>query len=416
VGFAETDFQCLRKSDRVWEGAEMKLETMSDRATRRDVLATAGAAAAAFGFPKLARADAPASKVAIVRCRSYQDDVTGKLASAFQQIGGVDKLVRGKTVGLKLNLTGNPARFPLTPDLPYRSDPQTVAATVHLLAKAGAKRVRIIESFFPAQQDAALWARYGLDVNTINNLGTEVVWENVQNLGNYKQYVRLKVPWGGYMYPAYYLNAAYTQCDVYASLSKLKNHWIAGVTMSLKNNFGNTPCSLYGGDCGPSGNEQPTKERGQVLHEGKTKAPSGVDAELHPDSPRDPGYRVPRVAVDQVGIRPVDLAIVDGVETVRGGEGPWLPGLERMTPGVILVGRNPICVDAVGMAVMGYSPEADRGSSPFIRGDNSLKLAEAVGIGTRDLKRIEVVGVPIKDARIDFGPGAVGKTLKELKA
>ena len=33
-------------------------------------------------------------------------------------------------------------------------------------------------------------------------------------------------------------------------MSKLKNHWIAGVTMSLKNNFGITPCSLYGGDCG----------------------------------------------------------------------------------------------------------------------------------------------------------------------
>jgi uncharacterized protein (DUF362 family) len=146
------------------------------------------------------------------------------------------------------------------------------------------------------------------------------------------------------------------------------------------------------------------------------RAPSGVDAELHPDSPRDPGYRVPRVTVDQVGIRPVDLAIVDGVETVRGGEGPWLHGLERMTPGVILVGRNPVCVDAVGMAVMGYDPHADRGSSPFIRGDNMLKLAEAVGIGTTDLNRIEVVGVSIKDARIDFGPGPVGKTLSELRA
>ena len=86
-----------------------------------------------------------------------------------------------------------------------------------------------------------------------------------------------------------------------------------------------------------------------------------------------------------------------------------------MTPGVIIVGRNPICVDAVGMAVMGYSPQADRGSSPFIRGDNSLKLAEAVGIGTTDLKRIEVVGLTIPQARIKFGPGAVGKTLEQLR-
>ena len=58
--------------------------------------------------------------------------------------------------------------------------------------------------------------------------------KNVQNLGNYKQYVRLRVPWGGYMYPAYTINKAYTECDTYVSLAKLKNHWIAGVTMSMK--------------------------------------------------------------------------------------------------------------------------------------------------------------------------------------
>ena len=384
--------------------------------TRRELLATTGGAViAAVGLPAIAKAKAPASPVAIVRCRNYQD-FAGRLESAFDQIGGIGTLARGKTVGLKLNLTGNPAHFPLTPELPYRTDARTLAATVHLLAKAGARRVRIIESFFPATQDPALWARYGIDVAAINGLGVPVAWENVQNLGNYKQYVRLKVPWGGYMYPAYHLNKAFVECDSYVSLSKLKNHWIAGVTMSLKNNFGDTPCSLYGGDCGPSGNERPTKERGDVLHAGKTKAPAGVDAELHPDSPRDPGYRVPRIVADQVGIRPIDLAIVDGVETVRGGEGPWLPGLEKMTPGVILVGRNPICTDAVGMAVMGYSPQADRGTSPFIRGDNTLKLAEAVGLGTTDLNRIEVVGLSIKDAHINFGPGAVGKKMADIRA
>ena len=383
--------------------------------TRRDLLTSTAAAIATLGASNLLRAGAPASTYAIVRCRSYADFTT-QLSSAFDLIGGIEKLVRGKTVALKLNLTGNPKNWPLTPDLPYRTNPATIAATVHLLARAGAIRVRIIESFFPPGQDPALWARYGIDVNAINNVGVKIDWENVQNLGKYKQYARLKVPWGGYMYPAYHLNQAFTECDVYASLSKLKNHWIGGVTMSMKNNFGDTPCSLYGGDCGPSGNEHPTSERGPVLHEGTTKAPSGVDAELHPDSPRDPGYRVPRITVDQVGIRPVGLAIVDGVESVRGGEGPWLPGLERMTPGLILVGRNPVCTDAVGMAVMSYDPRADRGSSPFIRGDNMLKLAEAVGIGTTDLNRIEVSGVPLRDARINFGPGAVGKKLSELRA
>jgi hypothetical protein len=30
-------------------------------------------------------------------------------------------------------------------------------------------------------------------------------------------------------------------------MAKLKNHWIAGVTMTMKNNFGNTPCALWWG-------------------------------------------------------------------------------------------------------------------------------------------------------------------------
>jgi uncharacterized protein (DUF362 family) len=111
---------------------------------RREMLTTTGAATlAALGMPKLMKASAPASSVAITRCRDYAD--FGKqLSGAFDQIGGIDKLVRGKTVALKLNLTGNPSNWPLTPELPYRTDGQTVAATVHLLAKAGARRVRLI--------------------------------------------------------------------------------------------------------------------------------------------------------------------------------------------------------------------------------------------------------------------------------
>jgi hypothetical protein len=61
------------------------------------------------------------------------------------------------------------------------------------------------------------------------------------------------------------------------------------------------------------------------------------------------------------------------------------------------------------MAVMGYDPRADRGTNPFLRGDNTLKLCEAQGIGTTDLSRIETAGLSIKDARFDYGPGAIGK-------
>jgi hypothetical protein len=45
---------------------------------------------------------------------------------------------------------------------------------------------------------------------------------------------------------------------------------------------------------------------------------------------------------------------------------------------------------------------ADRGTAPFEDCDSSLKLAEQLGVGTRDLKQIEVVGTPIAEARFDI--------------
>ncbi len=49
----------------------------------------------------------------------------------------------------------------------------------------------------------------------------------------------------------------------------------------------------------------------------------------------------------------MDLAIVDGIETIRGGEGPWNAGWQWVKPGILLVGRNPVCTVAVGAAVKG---------------------------------------------------------------
>lgn len=371
--------------------------------TRRDLFALPAAAALAHAKP------APASTVALARQRNYDAKIYDTLRTMFDQVGGLAPIVRNKTVALKLNLTGNPARFPVKESLPYRTDPGSVLATCQLMARAGAKRIRILESFFPAKSDRELWARYGLDIQAIENCGTKVEWENTNNLGSAKQYTRMKVPGGGRIFPAYDLNHSYAACDAYVSMSKLKNHWLAGVTMTMKNNFGLTPCSLYGGDAGPNGNEDPRQERGPVGHSGTRTPPQGVPQENDPTTPREPGYRIPRIVVDLCSIRPVDLSIVDGVETIRGGEGEWNQGVERMTPGVILVGRNQVCVDAVSMAVMGYDPRANRGQGPFLRGDNTLLLAEQAGLGSAKLEEIETVGLKLKDAKVDFGPGAIGK-------
>ena len=372
----------------------------SARISRRQLIA--GAAGVAIG--RAFAAVPPASPVAIARCATYDKEMFRTLSGLMNQIGGIGGLVKGKTVAVKLNLTGNPVRYPERPDMPYRNHPATVLALAQLLSNAGAQRIRIIEAFFPASQELELWARYGLDVKAIGNVGCKVEWENTQNLGQGKEYKRLKVPSGGYIFPAFDLNHSFTDCDVYVSLSKLKHHATAGVTMAMKNNFGNTPCSLYGGDCGESGNENPVQERGPVCHNGTRTPPQGVPQELDRTTPREGGYRVPRIVVDAVGARPIDLAIVDGIESIKGGEGVWNRGVAYVKPGLLLAGKNPVCVDAVSTAVMGGDPAADRGQSFFADCDNTIKLAQAAGIGTGDLSRIELPGLKIKEALFDYGP------------
>ncbi len=92
------------------------------------------------------------------------------------------------------------------------------------------------------------------------------------------------------------------------------------------------------------------------------------------------------------------------MESVQGGEGPWVKAVRVLEPGLLVAGLNPVCTDAVCTAAMGYDPATGRGQAPFYNGDNTLKLAEEAGIGTADLGRIEVRGLSIQEALYKFEP------------
>ena len=80
----------------------------------------------------------------------------------------------------------------------------------------------------------------------------------------------------------------------------------------------------------------------------------------------------------------------------------WVHGCRHVRPGLLVAGTNCVTTDAVATALMGFDPMADRGAPPFEVCDSTLRLAEELGIGTRDLRRIEVLGTPISKARFDF--------------
>jgi hypothetical protein len=132
---------------------------------------------------------------------------------------------------------------------------------------------------------------------------------------------------------------------------------------------------------------------------------------------------MPRLLTDLCGARPIDLAILDGIETLIGGESSGMPGTKHAKPGLLVVGANCVSTDAVAMATMGYNPRAGRHEAPFRLykspkdhpaeqlvppgetqqyADNTALMGEAAGLGTADLSRIDVRGVPIKHAMYDF--------------
>jgi uncharacterized protein (DUF362 family) len=324
----------------------------------------------------------------------------------FDQLGGLGRLVKGKTVAIKINLTGAPTyRLGYLPleDTHY-THPAVIAATVHLMGQAGARRIRLLESPTGiADPLGEVLLRANWEPRDILSAAANVEFENTNYLGAAKKYSRLAVPFGGYVFPAFDLNHSYEDCDVFVSLAKMKEHFTAGITLSMKNCFGLTPCTIYGAGAGidepsetPNGGRTP-------IHTGNREPSKSAPQEKDPKTPREDTWRVPRTVVDLVAARPVHLAIVEGVKTMTGGEGPWIrEDLQPAAPGVIMAGLNPVNTDAVAMAVMGFDPMAVRGTPPFERCDSTLKLAEDAGIGTRDLSRIEVVGDSIAAVKFDF--------------
>jgi uncharacterized protein (DUF362 family) len=381
---------------------------MKFRCSRREFLGVAGmAAGAAIAQPALASIiPTPSSRVAIGMCPEYDRQVSDVLSAMFDQLGGLQKLVRGKTVAIKLNMTGGPGAKlnDLPTQMTHWVHPQVIGSLISLLGSAGAQRIRLLESSPNSGKPLEeFMLSAGWRPRDFSSAATHVEFENTNFLGSGKTYARFMVPGGGLMYAGYDLNHSYHDADVFVSLAKLKEHRTVGVTLSMKNWFGITPCTIYSREAPedepsiiPMGYREP-------MHSGSRVPPKSAPQPVAESN--DPGFRVPRVTADLVAARPIHLAVIDGIYTMTGGE---LPNQKRnwihrpVHPGVLIAGMNCVSTDAVATAVMGLDPMADRGAPPFETCDSTLRLAEHLGVGTRDLTRIEVVGTPIVKAQYRF--------------
>jgi uncharacterized protein (DUF362 family) len=296
----------------------------------------------------------------------------------LDDLGGLSDLVSaGDRVAIKINLVGG-THFQPPPGVPavesYMTHPEVVRALGELLRDAGARELYIVEAIYEPQA----FSLFGYDA-VAAALGASLVDLNSPGQGG--EFGSAPVGAGAFVYDSIAVNHLLNEVDAFISVTKMKCHYNAGVTLSMKNLVGILPISHYrlqGEDWWRS-----------AVHGANHETPS----------------RLPRIIVDLNRARPVHLAVIDGIKAAEGGEVPR-GSFNPVTPGVLIAGKNAVATDAVAAAAMGFDPTIEPPSAPFLHGDNHLNLSRAVGLGTNRLEEIAVVGASIDDVRTPFEPAS----------
>lgn len=314
---------------------------------------------------------------AIDRLENY--DPAG-LKSALEHmlagIGGLGDLVKpGAHVGIKPNLTGGPAwdsALPIPAAELFVTHPALIGELVKLFYEAGAGKVTILEGLGDERNFAA-WGYTSM----ARSVGADLI--DLCKPYPYSSFQAFPVQPKPNIYDSFNLNPILNEIHVFVSVAKMKCHAIAGVTLSLKNLFGIVPTGLYKRD----------------------------EADTNRSAFHDTGTfdrRIPRVIIDLNIARPIHLAVIDGILTAEGGEGPWLENLSPVHPGLLVASKDPVAADAVATALMGFDPAGESGKLPYTHGENHIALAAAAGLGTNRLEEIGIFGPSIESARFSFKP------------
>jgi uncharacterized protein (DUF362 family) len=325
-----------------------------------------------------AEATAARPQVAIATARDYdRQTIYKQVRDLLDAIGGLGDVVHsGDRVAIKVNLTGGTGSKPLPGYAPidsYITHPEVVRALGGLVRDAGARQVYIVEAAY----EWASFVDWGYE-EVAQAIDAELI--NLNDTAPYSDFAQTPVPGAGFIYPQLTFNHLLEEVDAFISVPKIKCHYCCGVTHSLKNLVGLVPARFY------RLNEQHNHR--SAFH--------GPDEEM--------GTRLPRVVVDLNRARPVHLALLDGIKTTEGGEGPWIASMAYVHMGVLMAGKDPVATDAVATAAMGYDPTARRDQGPFLRADNHLNIAAEMGLGTNRLDEIEILGPSIDDVKVRFAP------------
>lgn len=276
--------------------------------TRRKFALLSGAAVVgAYGGmklrkpPKLPEGPPGNSAVAIIKARSYSDDLVTRMLEGIRECG-LD--ARGKRILLKPNLVEFDASTVIN------TNAAVIAAAYEVFERLGAAEVKIGEG--PGHRrdtlDMADDAQYRALVPNFERAFTDLNRDDVSPVRNF----------GGE--PEFYFPNTVLGADLIVSLAKMKTHHWAGATLSMKNFFGVVPGSVYGWP------------KNKLHYYGIAESIVALNR------------RFGRKA----------FAIVDGIVGME-GNGP-IQGTPKPA-GVLVMGSDLVAVDSTCCRVMGIDPE-----------------------------------------------------------
>lgn len=279
----------------------------------------------------------PPSRVAIRRAASYSDPLASLIQETVTDLGFE---VRDKTVLLKPNFVEP------DPQGLVNTNPAVVGAAREAFLRLGARSVIVGEGPGHERDTEGIIETIRLRdyIGTLAGNFIDLNLDDVTLTPLRTRASRLKELY----FPHTVLSA-----DIVVSMPKLKTHHWVGATLSLKNMFGVVPGSCYGW---PK----------NVLHwAGISQSVLDINSTVRPD-----------------------FAIVDGIVGME-GNGP-IQGTAKFC-GVIVMGSDPVAVDATCARVMGLSPE---------RIDYLAKAATVLGHIGED--KVMQVGETIESVRKSF--------------
>ncbi len=349
---------------------------MRQRPTRREFIRTsvAGGTALVVGIgcgggddslrpPAASFDDTPRGQVALVRASAAEAVTRG-----LELMGGLTFIDAGQTVVLKPNLTG-----PILP--PDTTSPGVLVALIRACLDAGAGEVVVAERTFGPLVTADVvsyplfedFTRSMLDY--IEEAGARFLalddepWVEVLPEGAVDFEAPLLIP------------ALAAEADHVINVPALKTHGDAVFTMTLKNLFGWV---------------HPDTRNTQVHG--------------HAANADDPGRPLRMFAQMNLAFDPV-LQVMDGM-VARTTGGPTPPGDEAET-GLVVLGRDRVACDAVGLAVLkAVGTESHIEDRPVW---DQVQLAEAarIGVGVSGPDEITLVGEGVEEL------GAIEAYLRE---